>query len=141
MKKSLACTSAAAAALIAAAAPADAVEIKMTVSGKAYVLLLENHPGVESLLEQLPITVRFEDYGRTERIAYLPKKLDVSGAPNVSTPATGDIAYYIPWGNLAVFVEPFRRSPGLMPLGRLTPEALEAVKRSGDAEVIFSRKE
>lgn len=55
-------------------------------------------------------------------------------------PETGDITYYIPWGNLAVFVKPFRESSGLMPLGHLTQEALDAIKASGNAKVVFRAK-
>lgn len=55
-------------------------------------------------------------------------------------PETGDITYYIPWGNLAVFVKPFRESNGLMPLGHLTQEALDAIKASGTAKVVFRAK-
>ncbi|WP_392973108.1 cyclophilin-like fold protein [Streptomyces sp. LN245] len=51
----------------------------------------------------LSITLEVEDFHQTERIAYLPRKLDTSGAPNAAKPRTGDLPYYAPWGNLALF--------------------------------------
>ena len=32
-------------------------------------------------------------------------------------PSIGDIAYYAPWGNLAIFYRDFPYSPGLIKLG------------------------
>lgn len=108
----------------------------VTPEGRHAVELLSN-TAARRLTERMPLEVTFEDYGSTERIAYLKGKLDISGAPDSCTPVAGDIAYYAPWGNLAVFVKPFRQSEGLVPLGKLSPEALEAVKRSGDTVLRF----
>lgn len=108
----------------------------VTPEGRHAVELLSN-TAARRLTERMPLEVTFEDYGSTERIAYLKGKLDISGAPDSCTPVAGDIAYYAPWGNLAVFVKSFRHSEGLVPLGKLSPEALEAVKRSGDTVLRF----
>ena len=118
---------------------------ELAVSQTVYLVTPEGRHAVElssnaaarSLAERMPLEVTFEDYGSTERIAYLKNRLDISGAPDSCTPAVGDLTYYSPWGNLAVFVKPFRHSEGLVPLGKLSPEALEAVKRSGDAVLRF----
>lgn len=37
-------------------------------------------------------------------------------------------------------MKPFRESNGLMPLGHLTQEALDAIKASGNAKVVFRAK-
>lgn len=112
----------------------------VTHEGRHAVELLSN-TAARRLTERMPLEVAFEDYGSTERIAYLKEKLDVTGAPDSCTPAVGDLTYYAPWGNLAVFVKPFRHSEGLVPLGKLPPEALEAVKRSGDTVLRFEAAE
>lgn len=130
----------AAAAALGVAGAAGAVELEMEVGGRTYAVTLADHPGTASLMAQLPITVTFEDYGANERIAYLKTPLATDGAPTSTKPKVGDITYYIPWGNLAVFVRPFRESNGLMPLGHLTPEALAAIQTSGDAKVVFRAK-
>lgn len=122
---------------------------ELAVSQTVYLVTNEGRHAVEllsnivahRLTERMPLEVAFEDYGSTERIAYLKEKLDVTGAPDSCTPAVGDLTYYAPWGNLAVFVKPFRHSEGLVPLGKLSPEALEAVKRSGDTVLRFEAAE
>jgi hypothetical protein len=40
----------------------------------------------------------------------------------------GDIAYYAPWGNLAIFYKDFGYSRGLVKLGRLD-SSIETVER------------
>lgn len=81
------------------------------------------------------MTLEFEDYGSVERIAYLNPKLDVGSAPTRTTPEAGDITYYVPWGNLAVFVRGFRPSESLVPLGRMSAEAMRALRDCGSAKV------
>jgi hypothetical protein len=67
----------------------------------------------------LPITLNLDDYAATEKISDLPRRLSTEGAPPGSDPAAGDIAYYAPWGNLALFHKDFRYSSGLIKLGKL----------------------
>jgi hypothetical protein len=47
--------------------------------------------------------------------------------PSGTTAAAGDIAYYAPWGNLALFYRDFTFSEGLVRLGRLEPGAAEVL--------------
>ena len=71
------------------------------------------------LLTMLPLTLTFEDYNSTEKIAYPPRKLTTLGAPASCDPSKGDFALYAPWGNLVIFYNDFTASPGLVPLGRV----------------------
>jgi hypothetical protein len=45
-------------------------------------------------------------------------------------PSAGDLAYYSPWGNLAIFYEDFRYSAHLVRPGRID-SGVEALKRPG----------
>ena len=65
----------------------------------------------------LPMTLMLEDYASTEKIAYPERKLDTTGAPEGYNPSAGDITYYAPWGNLALFYKDFSYSRGLIRLG------------------------
>lgn len=65
----------------------------------------------------LPLQLRLRDFHGTEKIADLPRKLDVRTAPERYEPQRGDITYYAPWGNLAIFYEPFQSAQGLLRLG------------------------
>ncbi len=81
---------------------------------------LDNTPSTQDFIKQLPMTLDFEDYGATEKIAYPHAKLSTQDAPEGVTPVTGDIAYYSPWGNLALFYRDFSYSKDLIRLGRIT---------------------
>ena len=65
------------------------------------------------------LTLALEEYAQTEKIAYLPRKLTTQAASEGIDPQVGDIAYYAPWGNLAIYYRDFGYSSGLIRLGRL----------------------
>jgi len=67
----------------------------------------------------LPLTLELDDYAGTEKIAYLTRKLSVEGAPPGMDPSVGDITYYTPWGNLALFYKDFGYAKGLIKLGSI----------------------
>lgn len=111
-----------------------AVKILMTIGAATVEATLLDTPTARDFLALLPVTVALEDYAATEKIAYLPRKLSTTGAPEGSTPSAGDIAYYAPWGNLAIFYRDFEYSPGLIRLGRIE-SGLEALKAAGPQKV------
>ena len=80
---------------------------------------LENSRASQDFVSLLPLELTLSDYHGTEKIADLPARLSTDGAPEGVTPETGDIAYFAPWGNLAIFYRDFRYSPGLVRLGRI----------------------
>ncbi len=71
----------------------------------------------------LPLTLTLSDYAGAENVADLPRRLDTTGAPAAYTGRPGDITYYAPWGNLALFHGSGPNAPGLIRLGRLEPGA------------------
>lgn len=93
--------------------------LQLSVEGGSLTLTLEDNSAARSLLSQLPLTLTFEDYNGTEKIAYLPEELELSDAPASCDPDVGTLAYYAPWGNLCIFYQDFRYSDGLVPLGKL----------------------
>jgi hypothetical protein len=80
---------------------------------------LEDTAASRDFASLLPLTLTLEDYNRIEKISALPKKLSTQGAPAGVDPSRGDIAYYAPWGNLAIFYQDFPYSRGLVKLGRI----------------------
>ncbi|MDQ4125000.1 MAG: cyclophilin-like fold protein [Actinomycetota bacterium] len=70
-------------------------------------------------LALLPLELTLSDYRETEKVSDLPRRLSTAGAPEGHDPEVGDITYYAPWGNLAIFYEDFEYSQGLVKLGRL----------------------
>lgn len=95
------------------------MNIKITIAGQIITATLEESPSARDFLAMLPLTLPLEDYAKTEKIAYLPQKLTTQGAPKGMDPQVGDITYYAPWGNLAIFYRDFGYSTGLIKLGRI----------------------
>lgn len=95
------------------------VTIHLAVDGHRVEATLNDSATARDLATLLPLTLQMEDFHQTERIAYPPRKLDTSGAPDAATPKAGDLAYYAPWGNLALFYRDGKHSPGLVILGHL----------------------
>ncbi len=110
------------------------MKIRLTINGKAMTATLADNATAKDFLSLLPMTLTLEDYAATEKIGYLPRKLSTAGAPAGSDPAVGDIAYYAPWGNLAVFYADAPYARGLIPLGRLDP-GIEALSVPGRPKV------
>jgi len=63
------------------------------------------------------LDLTLSDYHATEKVADLPRELVTRDVPVSYTPKAGDITYYAPWGNLAIFYKPFRTSRRLVRLG------------------------
>ena len=82
----------------------------------------------------LPLTLPLEDHASTEKIAYPPRKLSTEGAPAGTDPDVGDIAYYAPWGNLALYYRDFGYSSGLIRLGRFD-NGVGIIQASGKLKV------
>ena len=95
------------------------MKINLKLEGKTLTATLYDTPTARDFASILPLTLTLEDYSKTEKISGLPRKLTKEGAPAGADPSVGDIAYYAPWGNLALFYKDFRYSDGLILLGKL----------------------
>ncbi len=119
--------------------PSDStMKIRLIVNGTSLPATLDDTPSSRDLLEQLPLTLTWSDYGDIEKVSDLPRALTREGAPAGVKPATGDITYYAPWGNLAIFVRDFSYSTGLIRLGRLEGD-LGPLRRKGTLTLRIER--
>jgi hypothetical protein len=116
----------------------DVMKIRLTLNGKAMTATLLDNATARDFLAMLPLTLTLEDYAQTEKISYLPRKLSTAGAPAGSDPSVGDITYYAPWGNLAIFYRDFGYSRGLVQLGRID-SGIEALNEPGTLKVTIER--
>lgn len=94
-------------------------KIKLTFNNQEVIVNMYDSPTSKDFLTLLPITLNFEDYAGTEKIAYLSKKLSTQDAPSGSDPSVGDFTLYAPWGNLAIFYKDFGYANGLIILGKI----------------------
>ncbi len=103
------------------ASPGEAARMKISlnVGDTRLTATLIDSKTTRDFISLLPLTLTLEDYAGTEKISNLPKRLSTEGAPSGSDPSVGDIAYYAPWGNLAIFYKDFGYSSGLVILGRI----------------------
>ena len=114
--------------------------IKLTVNGNEEVFVsLDDNQASRDFLEMLPLTLTFEDFNSTEKIANLPNELSTEGQPSGYIPEIGDFAYYAPWGNISVFYKDFRYSESLYKLGTIESGAEIFENLDNDFEVTIER--
>ena len=116
---------------------ASTVNLHLAFEGTSISATLADNETSRDFVALLPITLTLNDYAATERIGDLPKRLSTHGAPAGITPAAGDLTYYAPWGNLAIFHKSFRYSKGLIKLGTID-SGLEVLRRPGPVRVTIT---
>jgi hypothetical protein len=110
------------------------MKIRLEVDGTRIIATLEDNATARDFASLLPLTLTLDDCNGTEKISDLPKKLSTRGAPEGVDPVAGDLAYYAPWGNLAIFYKDFGYSRGLVKLGTIESSA-RVFQRSGSLRV------
>ncbi len=110
------------------------MKIRIQVKDAELTATLIDSKTAQDFIALLPLTLTLEDYGGTEKISYLPKRLTIEGAPPGIDPSVGDLTYYAPWGNLAIFIRDFGYSNGLVLLGKFDGD-LKALNVSGPTSV------
>lgn len=78
---------------------------------------LDDSAASASLIDQLPLTLSFRDYGGREKIAELPAPLNLDGAPDGSDAAPLTIGYYVPDQRLVLYYKQVGYFPGIVPIG------------------------
>lgn len=112
--------------------------VSFTLNGTLVSATIEDTNAGRSFLAMLPLTLTLSDYAGTEKIADLPQAIDIADAPAGYEPKAGDLAYYAPWGNLAIFQKDFRYSTGLVKLGRIET-GFDALLQPGEAQVTIEQ--
>jgi hypothetical protein len=115
-------------------------KIRMTIEGKVITATLDDNASARDFLSLLPMTVTLNDYNRIEKVSDLPGRLSTEGAPAGIDPSVGDITYYAPWGNLAVFYQDFGYAQGLVRLGRIE-SGIEILRQPGALRATIERAE
>lgn len=95
-------------------------EIRIILGTNIITAQLADNSASRDFLSLLPLQLELNDYASTEKVADLPKQLAVTDTPAGFEPSAGDIAYYAPWGNLAIFYRDFGYANRLVNLGRIT---------------------
>lgn len=109
-------------------------QITVTSASGSTVFELNESPAAEALYNQLPLTIEVEDYSTNEKIFYPPEDLDTSDTP-LADAGAGTLAYYEPWGDVAMFYDDFRAAGGLYELGRAVSGEELIERMSGTVEI------
>ena len=120
---------------------AQTTKIKLTFEGNEIYALINNSKAGNDFLSLLPLNVKAEDFNSTEKIFYLSKKLNTQNEPDGINPKSGDITYYAPCGNIAIFYKNFRYSNNLIYLGRFenTSDIEKLSNMKGDFDIRIER--
>ncbi|MEO3848942.1 cyclophilin-like fold protein [Streptomyces sp. B8F3] len=100
------------------------MDIRVTLDGQPADATLNDSPAARDLASLLPLTLDLEDFHGIERIADPPRELTTHDATEPAAAKAGDLAYYAPWGDLALF---YKNGPSasadLLILGHINADA------------------
>jgi hypothetical protein len=108
--------------------------IKITAGDSVLTATMYNNAAANDFLSLLPLFLTLTDYAGIEKVSDLPRKLSTKDAPVGYKPSVGELTYYAPWGNLAVFCQDFGYARGLVPLARINTD-IKPLKVAGPVQV------
>ena len=108
--------------------------IQLSFGSERLVAILDDSAAGRAFAGLLPPELDLTDYNATEKVSQLPARLDTTGAPAACAARAGDLTYYAPWGNLAIFYRDFPSARGLVRLGTIEG-GLGPLARSGALHV------
>ena len=106
------------------------MKIRLHVEDTLLTATLDDSETARDFSSLLPLTLTLTDYEATEKISDLPRRLSTKGAPRGTDASVGDISYYAPWGNLALFHRSSGYAAGLVKVGSIN-SGVEALRRHG----------
>ena len=112
------------------------MKINITVSGKTLIATVMDNPTAKDFVSLLPLTMSMEDLFKREKFGHLQKALSEKG-PRKNTYEVGDIAYWSPARDLAIYYHQDGESipaPGIIPIARING-GMEAFNVPGSVKV------
>jgi hypothetical protein len=107
-------------------------DIQITVGDQTFTAQLADNPTARDLEHQLPLTLRFRDFNRVEKIAKLPRPLTMDGVPAGDDPEINDIGYYAPSGDLVLYYGDVGYFNGIVRIGGLDAADMSVIERQPD---------
>ena len=108
------------------------MKLKVTIGDIVLTATLADNATAKDFISLLPQTVKLDDYANTEKIFYPERKLSTKGAGSINAVA-GDITYYSPWGNVAIFYKDFGNSSSLIRIAKFDGN-IDTLKTAGSIE-------
>ena len=99
--------------------PMTAIEIRIEIDGQALEARLWDNPAARDLIDQLPLTLDFSDYGRQEVLAAPPRPLTMEGMPAGESAPAGTIGWYAPGRSIVLYYTDVGRFNGIVRIGEM----------------------
>ncbi|TDQ56829.1 hypothetical protein EDC45_1788 [Mesocricetibacter intestinalis] len=124
--------------MISRSATAEPLRIEIQIENQPQKVLavLAPNPTAQDFYRHLPLNLTLDDYVGAEKIASLPRRLSTQGSPSAYAGKKGDLTYYAPWGNLAIFYRDSNvgNARGLIYLGKIQ-QGLELLNKLEGANI------
>jgi hypothetical protein len=109
----------------------DETPIEITIADTVITARLTGNATARDLAAQLPLTLTFKDFNQVEKLATLPRRLAMAGAPAGADPDIGDIGYYAPSGDLVFYYGDVGFWNGIVRIGRFD-STMELIEHQDD---------
>jgi len=109
------------------------MKLKVTIGDIVLTATLADNPTAKDFISLLPLTVKLDDYASTEKIFYTERKLSTKDAAANINAVAGDITYYSPWGNVAIFYKDFGNSSSLIRIAKFD-DNIDVLKKAGSID-------
>lgn len=110
------------------------MKIQVKSNANTIVYQLNDSLAAESLCNQLPMSIKVENYSNDEKIFYPAEKLKTANTPKANA-KNGSLAYYAPWGDVVMFYKDFGKATGLYELGQAVSGKENISKLSGEIQI------
>lgn len=113
--------------------------IRLVIGDTTLRAELFDNPAARSLLDQLPLTLDFSDYGRQEVLAEPPRPLTMEGMPAGESAPAGTIGYYAPSRAVVLYYSDVGHYPGIVRIGRVDGDTSVLVGWSDSRPITIER--
>ncbi|MFG3151493.1 cyclophilin-like fold protein [Streptomyces sp. NPDC048219] len=110
----------------------EGTPIRIRIGDRTLDATVWDNPTGRALLEQLPLTLSFEDLNGEEKVGHLDRELTMDGMPDGDDPQVGDLGYYAPWGNVVLYYGDVGSWDGIARIGRIHGDLSVISDQTGD---------
>ena len=106
--------------------------VRITIADQTITAQLADNPTAQDLIDQLPLTLTFDDFNHVEKVAELPRPLTMDGVPAGDDPDINDIGYYAPSRSLVFYYGDVGYWKGIVRIGQFTNQDMKLIERQPD---------
>lgn len=110
----------------------EGTPIRITIGDQTLDATVWDNPAGRALVEQLPLTLSFNDLNGEEKIGHLDHPLPMAGMPPGDDPQVGDLGWYAPWGNVVLYYGDVGYWEGIARIGRIHGDLSIISDQTGD---------